>query len=105
MRYVTFLLVLFAAIVLFANPAVSDGEGKGKGKDGKGPKCGKRGGKMGRAMKRFKMLDKDGDGVITRDEFLRGDEVFDKIDADRDGKITPEEIKKAFEKMRRRARD
>ena len=54
MRYVTFLFVLIAAIMLFANPVVADDEGKGKGKDGKGPKCGKPG-KPGR----FRRLGRD----------------------------------------------
>lgn len=40
----------------------------------------------------FKTYDLDGDGFITREEWLGTDAVFDAIDLDSDGKITPEEM-------------
>jgi transaldolase len=40
----------------------------------------------------FQSYDLDGDGFITREEWMGADAVFDAIDRDRDGKITPEEI-------------
>ncbi|ASC71220.1 Transaldolase [Halomicronema hongdechloris C2206] len=40
----------------------------------------------------FKACDLDGDGFITREEWLGTDAVFDALDLDHDGKITAEEI-------------
>lgn len=40
----------------------------------------------------FQSYDLDGDGFITREEWLGTDAVFDAIDRDQDGKITPEEM-------------
>lgn len=41
----------------------------------------------------FEAYDLDGDGFITREEWLGLDAVFDALDGDGDGKITPEELK------------
>jgi transaldolase len=40
----------------------------------------------------FHVYDLDGDGFITREEWLGTDAVFDALDINRDGKITPEEM-------------
>ncbi|MGA7932906.1 MAG: transaldolase [Kovacikia sp.] len=40
----------------------------------------------------FQSYDLDGDGFITREEWMGTDAVFDAIDRDHDGKITPEEM-------------
>ena len=40
----------------------------------------------------FKAYDLDGDGFITREEWLGSDLVFDALDVDHDGKITPAEM-------------
>lgn len=40
----------------------------------------------------FQTYDLDGDGFITREEWMGTDAVFDAMDRDQDGKITPEEM-------------
>jgi transaldolase len=40
----------------------------------------------------FQVYDLDGDGFITREEWLGSDAVFDALDTNQDGKITPEEM-------------
>ncbi|MEB3313945.1 MAG: transaldolase [Cyanobacteriota bacterium] len=40
----------------------------------------------------FKAYDLDGDGFITREEWLGTDAVFDALDSDHDGKLSPAEI-------------
>jgi transaldolase len=40
----------------------------------------------------FHLYDLDGDGFITREEWMGTDEVFDALDINKDGKITPEEM-------------
>ena len=40
----------------------------------------------------FRAYDLDGDGFITREEWLGADAVFDALDIDHDGRITPEEM-------------
>jgi transaldolase len=40
----------------------------------------------------FYIYDLDGDGFITREEWMGTDAVFDALDENKDGKITPEEM-------------
>jgi transaldolase len=40
----------------------------------------------------FRVYDLDGDGFITREEWMGADAVFDALDINKDGKITPEEM-------------
>jgi transaldolase len=44
----------------------------------------------------FQCYDLDGDGFITREEWLGTDSVFDALDTDRDGRITPVEMNAAL---------
>jgi transaldolase len=41
----------------------------------------------------FLLNDMNGDGSITRDEWLGSDAVFDALDQDHDGRLTPEEVR------------
>ena len=41
----------------------------------------------------FLLNDLDGDGCITREEWLGSDAVFDALDTDKDGRLAPEDIK------------
>ena len=45
-----------------------------------------------RAEDRWKRLDKDGNGSISRDEWLRPPEVFDRLDTNKDGVLTVDEL-------------
>jgi transaldolase len=45
------------------------------------------------AQEIFLLNDLDGDGCITREEWLGSDAVFDALDADRDGRLQPEDVR------------
>ena len=44
----------------------------------------------------FLLNDMNGDGSITRDEWLGSDAVFDALDLDHDGRLTPEDVRRGF---------
>lgn len=76
----TFIAAALMATSAFAehHEGMHDGEGK----------KGHKGGKM------FMHMDTDGDGVVSKAEFLaKSEERFAKMDADGDGKVTQEEAK------------
>ena len=63
----------------------------------------RRGGGGGPGGGMARMFDADGDGRITRDEFVAGSlRRFDMIDADHDGQLTKTERQAAMEAMRAR---
>jgi Ca2+-binding EF-hand superfamily protein len=54
---------------------------------------------------RIKMMDTNGDGYISEEEFIAGSKtMFDKMDANHDGYITKSEMKSAHEKMKAKAK-
>ena len=79
MRACTMLLV--AAATLAGTAAAQDNAGKGVEKPGRAALASKKG-----ADAFFSKLDRNGDGVITRDEIPKP-ERFDALDADKDGKV------------------
>ena len=44
----------------------------------------------------FLLNDFNGDGCITRDEWLGSDAVFDALDLDHDGRLSPEDVRRGF---------
>lgn len=50
---------------------------------------------------RFKLMDKNGDGQIARDEWMGVPENFDRVDQDGDGKLSAKEQKVAINQIRR----
>jgi len=50
-------------------------------------------------VRRFHRLDRDGNGAISRQEWLRRPEVFDRLDTNKDGQLTPSELR--LRKVRR----
>jgi hypothetical protein len=61
----------------------------------------RRAARVSRALKR---LDADGNGAISRQEWTRRAEAFDRIDANKDGQITPDELRTARRGRSRRIR-
>jgi Ca2+-binding EF-hand superfamily protein len=56
-----------------------------------------------RADKRFKKLDRNGDGVIDRGEWTRKAKAFDRFDRDHDGTLSPDEFRRlALKRARHR---
>lgn len=52
----------------------------------------------------FKRMDTNGDGVISKQEFMeQAEKRFKRLDANGDGQITREEIESAAQNMRQRA--
>jgi Ca2+-binding EF-hand superfamily protein len=50
-----------------------------------------------RCEKMFKSLDDDGDGKISKDEYLAKHAWFDNLDRNKDGRVTQDEVKSASE--------
>ena len=54
---------------------------------------------------RFQQLDKNGDGVLSRDEWTRRPRAFDRIDVNHDGVLSEDELKTSVARaVRRRLR-
>lgn len=81
-------MVLIAALaVFFISPAVAGGHLESE-RSGKGS--------------RFAKYDANGDGAVSRDEFLaKAAERFSKMDANGDGKLSEDEMKKKRHKGHR----
>jgi Ca2+-binding EF-hand superfamily protein len=47
------------------------------------------------ARMQWRRLDKDGSGTISREEWIRDPQVFDRADANKDGALTPDEARQA----------
>lgn len=80
--------VLFVSLTVLASPVTAghhkSGEGSGDGKQG-----------------RFAKYDANGDGKITREEFMSmAGKRFDKMDANGDGSLSKGEMKRPHKKRR-----
>lgn len=63
-------------------------------------------GQKGRGGHMFAQKDTNGDGVISKDEFLKGaEDRFGKMDKDGDGKVTKEEAKEARAHMKEKMKE
>jgi Ca2+-binding EF-hand superfamily protein len=54
-----------------------------------------------RGRRGFKRLDADGSGTISRQEWNRRPEAFDRLDANKDGQLTTDELRSGRRKARR----
>ena len=57
------------------------------------------------AEERWKKLDQDNDGRISRSEWQRNEQAFDRMDADKDGFLTKEELRSAVREFRGKHRN
>jgi hypothetical protein len=57
-----------------------------------------------RGRRALKQLDTDGNGTISRQEWNRRPEAFDRLDANKDGQITSDELRGARHRAARRIR-
>jgi hypothetical protein len=48
----------------------------------------------------FARLDRDGSGSVSRQEWLRRPELFDRLDADKDDQLTPNELARKVRPLR-----
>jgi hypothetical protein len=70
-------------------PKGAEGKELHKGPEGKGP------------HPMFKENDKNGDGVISKDEWrVKGEQMFSETDTNKDGNLSPEELKARHEARR-----
>lgn len=77
-----FFAVLFVSLSVLAVPAMAGHHKSGEGKPA-----------------RFAKIDTDGDGVISRDEFMaRAAKRFAKMDANGDGRLSKNEMRRAYKK-------
>jgi len=81
----------------FGGPRGPDRPPHAQGHPGGGPPEGMGGRRGGRKwlQKLFRRLDRDGNGVITRDEFHGRPGLFQRLDQNADGRIDPKEARKA----------
>ena len=83
-------LVALTAVVLALGVTAASAEDHGDGKDG-GP----------RGLKMFEKLDADGNGSVSKDEFMKAqEEHFAEMDANGDGAFTKDEAEAMHEKFK-----
>lgn len=91
MRSTGWMVLVFCGCAALAQEPQHDGPRGGFGREGRGP--GGRGPMQSPAMR---ILDADGDGVVSGAEMQQAAARFARLDADRDGKLTETEIRPAF---------
>lgn len=93
MKRITLLLIALA----FTLPAFAQVQTGTQGQQGQ---TGQRGNRGQRGGKVFKKMDKNNDRQISRDEWSRKPEAFDRLDLNKDGILTGEELKAARKPQR-----
>ena len=83
----TWVVVVFGVAVALAQVARAQEDRKGQGQGGRG------------GNRLLAMLDKDGDGAVSREEYKGTDAVFARLDADGDGTVSGEEAARAARYM------
>ena len=74
----------------------------GQGADESGPGSHEHGRPRSNAEDRWKQLDQDNDGRISRSEWKRDPQAFDRLDANKDGFLAREELRSAAREFRGR---
>lgn len=91
-KHITKRLILLSAVLVAFGSGHVLADHHGEGGKGKG--------------KMFEKHDVDGDGTISKDEFLKhAEERFNKIDADGSGSVSKDEAKAKHEEMRKKMKD
>ena len=101
MRRFIQIAAMAAVTVTLAAPAFAQPQ-RGRDRQGAAQKRGKP--SAGQAQERFRQLDKDNNGALSRAEWPRNQRAFDRLDTNNDGQITPAEMTRTHNRRTRGSR-